>query len=52
MMGDQLVTQECLFHQFRLEDHVPADHMLRANAPPSNARYLLEEVPTRRHIWR
>jgi transposase len=30
MMGDQLVMQESLFYQFRLDDHVPADHMLRA----------------------
>lgn len=30
MMGDQLVMQENLFYQFRLDDHVPADHMLRA----------------------
>jgi transposase len=30
MMGDQLVMQESLFYQFRLNDHVPADHMLRA----------------------
>ena len=30
MMGDRLVMQECLFYQFRLDDHVPADHLLRA----------------------
>jgi transposase len=30
MMGDRLVMQESLFYQFRLNDHVPADHMLRA----------------------
>jgi transposase len=30
MLGDRLVMQECLFYQFRLDDHVPADHMLRA----------------------
>jgi transposase len=29
MMGDRLVMQDCLFYQFRLDDHVPADHMLR-----------------------
>jgi len=29
-MGDRLVTQESLFYQFRLDDHIPADHMLRA----------------------
>ena len=29
MMGDRLVMQESLFYQFRLDDHVPADHMLR-----------------------
>ena len=27
MMGDRLLMQESLF---RLDDHVPADHMLRA----------------------
>ena len=30
MMGDRLVMQESLFYRFRLDDHVPADHMLRA----------------------
>ena len=29
MMGDRLVMQESLFYQFRLDDHVPGDHMLR-----------------------
>ena len=29
MMGDRLVMQESLFYQFRLDDHVPAGHMLR-----------------------
>jgi transposase len=30
MMGDRLVMQESLFYEFRLDEHVPADHMLRA----------------------
>jgi transposase len=30
MMGDRQVMQESLFYQFRLDDHVPADHMLRS----------------------
>lgn len=30
MLGDRLVMQESLFYHFRLDDHVPADHMLRA----------------------
>src|SRR5258708_37649825 len=30
MLGDRLTMQESLFYQFRLDDHVPADHMLRA----------------------
>ena len=30
MMGDRVVMQESLFYQFRLNDHVPANHMLRA----------------------
>jgi transposase len=29
MMGDRLVMQESLFYEFRLDDHVPADHLLR-----------------------
>jgi transposase len=30
MIGDRLVMQESLFYQFRLNDHVPDNHMLRA----------------------
>src|SRR4029078_1228 len=30
MMGDRLIRTESLFSQFRLDDHVPVDHMLRA----------------------
>ena len=29
MMGEGLVMQESLFYEFRLEDHVPSDHLLR-----------------------
>ena len=29
MMGERLVMQESLFYVFRLEDHVPSDHLLR-----------------------
>ena len=29
MMGERLVMQESLFYEFRLEDHVPCDHLLR-----------------------
>jgi transposase len=29
MMGERLVMQESLFYEFRLEDHVPPDHLLR-----------------------
>jgi transposase len=29
MMGERLVVQESLFYAFRLEDHVPSDHLLR-----------------------
>ena len=29
MMGERLVMQDCLFYEFRLEKHVPADHQLR-----------------------
>jgi transposase len=29
-MGERLVMQEGLFYAFRLEDHVPPDHLLRS----------------------
>jgi transposase len=29
MMGERLGMQESLFNEFRFEDHVPADHLLR-----------------------
>ena len=30
MMGERTVMQEALFYSFSLEDHVPADHLLRS----------------------
>lgn len=30
MMGERQVDQGALFYEFSLEDHVPADHMLRS----------------------
>ncbi len=30
MMGERTVAQEALFYSFSLENHVPADHMLRS----------------------
>ena len=30
MMGDRTVMQESLFYGFSLDDHVPADHLLRS----------------------
>ena len=30
MMGERTVMQESLFYGFNLEDHVPADHLLRS----------------------
>jgi hypothetical protein len=30
MMGERTVRQEALFYGFSLEDHVPADHLLRS----------------------
>jgi len=30
MMGDRLVDQAALFYDFSLDQHVPAEHMLRA----------------------
>ena len=30
MMGERTVMQEALFYSFSNEDHVPADHLLRA----------------------
>ena len=35
MMGERLVMQESLFYGFRLEDHVPPDHLLRASTASS-----------------
>lgn len=29
-MGERAVIQEALFYSFRIEDHVPGDHLLRA----------------------
>ena len=29
MMGEHPVMQKSLFYAFRLEDHVPCDHLLR-----------------------
>ncbi|EIM28022.1 hypothetical protein [Microvirga lotononidis] len=29
MTGEHLVMQESLFNEFRLEDYVPSDHLLR-----------------------
>jgi len=30
MMGERTVMQEALFYSFRIEDHVPADNLLRS----------------------
>lgn len=30
MMGDRLLMQESLFSWFRLDEHIPAGHLLRA----------------------
>jgi transposase len=30
MMGERTVRQEALFYDFSLEEHVPADHLLRS----------------------
>ena len=30
MMGERTVMQEALFYSFRIEDHVPQDHLLRS----------------------
>lgn len=30
MMGDRRVAQDSLFYEFRLEGHVPANHLLRS----------------------
>ncbi len=31
MMGSRQVAQSALFYEFSLEDHVPQDHLIRAN---------------------
>jgi hypothetical protein len=30
MMGERTMMQEALFYSFSIEDHVPADHLLRS----------------------
>ena len=30
MMGERRIAQDNLFYEFRLEEHVPADHLLRS----------------------
>lgn len=30
MMGERTLMQEALFYSFRIEDHVPTDHLLRS----------------------
>lgn len=30
MMGERLVVQDSLFYEFRLEEHVPASHLVRS----------------------
>ncbi len=30
MMGERTVMQEAVFYEFRLERHVPSDHLLRS----------------------
>ena len=30
MMGERTVMQEALFYSFSIENHVPADHLLRS----------------------
>ena len=30
MMGERTVMQEALFYSFRIEEHVPGDHLLRS----------------------
>ena len=30
MMGERRVAQKALFYEFSLEEHVPADHLLRS----------------------
>ena len=32
MMGDRTVMQEALFYNLSIEEHVPADHLLRSIA--------------------
>ena len=38
MMGERQVRQEALFYGFSLEEHVPADHLLRSNLRAETAR--------------
>ncbi len=36
MMGERQVRQEALFYGFSLQEHVPADHLLRPSTGSSN----------------
>ena len=44
MMGERLVMQESLFYEFRLDDHVPRDHLLRAIDPFVDCSALRQHV--------
>jgi len=48
MMGERTVMQEALFYGFDLEQHIPADHMLRSIdfAPPLGGNKGKEERNT------
>ena len=44
MMGERLGGQERLFYEFRLEDRVPADHLLRKIDSVLDLAWLREEL--------
>lgn len=44
MMGDRRADQAALFHEFSVERHVPADHLLRAIGRPSIDPELLIQM--------
>lgn len=47
MMGDRTKIQEALFYEFRLEDHVPAGHLLRSIDRFVDLDGLLHKLPPR-----
>ena len=48
MMGERRVRQEALVYGFSLEEHVPADHLLRSIAPTGRRAPASSDIGARR----